>query len=256
MVMYFRFLILDSRFQSQIANLKSQIACVLCLVSIITGCGEESPFEHQDSVPIEKPGSLSALHFPTADGRSWEYISADGEHTYTAKIAGTKNVGGFTTRIMENDSDVPMDNLGSLYGIPIRRSFFTKDLHSYVEHAFELWLAAMDDTFPQRNSPKRVLWLFPLYVGKEWVVSKSRTVPEFTYTRKVVSGSGVLTVPAGTFEDVYYVEEHFSIADFPTGEEEPSKYWLAPDVGIIKYEYVDPVSRTAKTYELSDFRKE
>jgi len=156
---------------------------------------------------------------------------------------------------MENDSEVPVDYIASLYGVPICRSFFTKDLHFHTEHAFEFWLGTLDDTFFQRNSPKRVLWSFPLYVGKEWIVSKSRMVPEITYTRKVVSGNGVLTVPAGTFEGVYYVEEYASIAHLPSEEEMPSKFWLAPDVGVIKYEYMDYISMTTKAYELSDFKK-
>ena len=236
------------------------LCSVLCAI-IITGCGEETPFEHQDSVPAETPGALTALHFPTADGCIWTYVSADGEHTYTAKIAGTRNVGGLAAKIMESDSDVPVSDLAwlywvyGLYGFPIRTSLFTKDMDSYTEHALELWVDFWDDTLFQRNLPKRVLWSFPLYVGKEWIVSKSRIIPEITYTRKVVSGSGVLTVPAGTFEGVYYVEEYISIADLPTEEEVPNKYWLVPNVGVIKYEYVDYISITTKAYELSDFKR-
>jgi hypothetical protein len=239
------------------------LASIILLCVIIIGCGEESPFESQDSVPTETPGALSALHFPTADGCTWEYISADGSHAYTAKVAGTKNIGGFAAKVVENrldvssdiPLDVPVDYLSSLYGFPVHASFFTKDLNSYTEHAFDLWLDVLSDTFFQRNSPKRVLWSFPLYEGKEWIVSKSRFVPEITYTRKVVSSNGVLTVPAGTFENVYCVEEYASIADLPTEEEEPNKYWLAPDVGVIKYEYVDGISMITKTYELTSFKK-
>ena len=238
---------------SKIKNILCLLSCVLCLMT--AGCGEDSPFESQDSVPVKTPRSLSALDFPTADGCSWEYISVDGEHTYTLKVAGTRNVGGFAARIMESDSDVPVDQLASLYGFPTRTSLFTKDLDSYTEHAFELWLDFLNDTFFQRNSPKRILWSFPLYVGKEWTVSKSRLVPEITYTRKVVSDNIILTVPAGTFRGVYCVEEYASIPDLPIDEETPNKYWLAPDVGVIKYEYLDFISNTTDTYELIEFRK-
>jgi hypothetical protein len=92
-------------------------------------------------------------------------------------------------------------------------------------------------------------------VGKEWTVSKSHLIPEITYTRKVVSDRGILTVPAGTFKNVYCVEEYASIPDLPIDEEKPSKYWLAPDVGVIKYEYLDPILNVTNTYELSEFRK-
>ena len=126
---------------------------------------------------------------------------------------------------------------------------------STAEHAFELWLDYAASPYFQRNLPKRMVWLFPLYVGREWLVSESRVPPEITYTRKVVSDKGVLTVPAGTFKDVYYIEEYVYITDFSSGEESPDKYWVAPDVGIIKYEYMDFISNTTRTYELTEFTK-
>ena len=237
------------------SSIQYLVSSILLCAIIIAGCGEEPPFEPQDSVPTETPWAMSAHDLPTADGCSWRYISTDEEHTYTLEVAGTRNIGGLAARIMKSDSDVPVDLLASLYGFPIRMSFFTKDLNSYTEHALELWLGNESDTYFQRNSPKRVLWSFPLHVGKEWVVSKSHSIPEFTYTRRVVSGNGILTVPAGTFRDVYYIEEYVSIGDLPADEENPNKYWLAPDVGVIKYEYLDLFSNTTKTYELSDFKK-
>ena len=227
----------------------------LLLCTMIIGCDEESPFEPQNSVPVEIPGSLSALHFPTAVDCSWKYVSADGEHEYTTKITGARNVGGIAAKVMENDSDIPVDQIALLInGLPIRMSLFTKDLDSYTEHGSELLIDFQGNTFFQRYSPKRVIWSFPLYEGKEWEVSKLRLIPEITFTRKVISDNGVLTVPAGTFRNVYYVEEYISIADLDTGEETPSKYWLAPDVGVIKYEYIDPILNTTQTYELSDFK--
>ena len=334
------------RLPSSISHLAScvlcLVSCVLCLVScvlilVFSGCGDESPFESQDSVPNIPPGSLLALNFPTAEGCSWMYFSADRDYAYTAKVVGTRNLSGVAARIMENrlelvllfsidfkfqsdldeeiissglsqefennefafsgsaevsiekkgsewliddrgnkqkylvkkDEDklniygvlqdysltAPVDYFSSIIGFPIHNSFFTKDVDSYTEYASELWLDVLDDTFFQRNSPRRILWSFPLYVGKEWTVSKSRSEPEITYTRKVVSDNGVLTVPAGTFEDVYYVEEYISIAGFTTDEEAPSKYWIAPDVGVIKYEYVDPFFEITQIYELGDFKK-
>ena len=78
-------------------------------------------------------------------------------------------------------------------------------------------------------------------MGKEWVVSESLTIPEIIYTRKVVSHKNTITVPAGTFENVYYVEEYSSFVGLPDEEElPPAKYWIAPGVGVIKYEFADP----------------
>ncbi len=331
----------DMRLQTYASSLKSQVSSLLILVTIFclafSGCGDESPFESQDTVPDFPPGSLLALHFPTAEGCSWTYFSADRDFAYTAKVAGTRNLSGVATRILENrlelvllfstdlkfqidlDGEIisagllrefesnglalsgnatisakkrgsewliddranrqkylvredegklnvygvlqdnpllaPVDFFSSVMGVPIHDSLFTKDVDSYTEHASELWVAEWNNTFFQRNSPKRILWLFPLYVGKEWTVSKSRLEPEITYTRRVVSDKGVITVPAGTFEDIYYVEEYVSIAGFTTDEEAYSKYWIAPDVGVIKYEYIDLFFGTTQIYELGDFKK-
>jgi len=227
------------------------IAVFFIILSLIAiGCGRESPSENY---PEKIPGALSAVHFPTADGCSWEYTLVGREYVYKAEISGTRSVGGVAARLLKNDSNVPVDHFGSLYGIPIRTSFFTKDLESYTELAFELEF--MGSTLFLRNSPKRVLWSFPLYKDKEWVVSKSRTIPEITYTRKVVSDNNLLTVTAGNFKDVYYVEEYISAPDIQPGQELVSRYWIAPDVGVVKYDYLDIITGTVNAYELSNFKR-
>ena len=239
------------------------VLSILFLILAIAGCGDDAVFESEDSVPNVPAGALLANQFPTADGSSWTYFSADGERTYTSRITGTRVMNGVAVRIVENRSefssdtplDVPVDYFSSLFGVPVHRNFFIKDLDSYTEHAFELWLSFLNDAFFQRNSPRRIVWSFPLYVGKEWLVQKTRLDPQIEYTRRVVSDGHVLEVPAGAFEKVYYVEEYVSIAGIQTGEESPNKYWLAPDVGVIKYEYLDPVLNTVQTYELSHFSR-
>jgi hypothetical protein len=234
----------------------------LCSV-LLTGCGDDSPFEPQELTPIEIPNSLSAIHFPTADGSSWTYISPEDGHEYTSEISNTQNIGGLAVRMMENrlniasdiPLDIPIDHLATLYGFPIHTSFFAKDLDSYTEYAFELWVDFMQDVFFQRNIPQRVLWSFPLYEGKEWIVSKTLAPPEITYTRRIVSSNEILTVPAGTFRDVFYVEEYVTIGDVQTEKELINKYWLARDVGIIRYEYVDAMLNIFTTYELKSYKK-
>ena len=54
---------------------KRSIIILLCIMA--SGCGEESTFEPQDSVPEVPTDSLTALQFPTADGCYWEYVSYD-----------------------------------------------------------------------------------------------------------------------------------------------------------------------------------
>jgi len=247
-----RYLMLMSSIQYRVSSIQHLVFCIFISIFII-GCGEKTPFEPQDSTPpTDEPGTLLATHFPTADGCWWEYVSADGRHSYTAKITGTRNIGGFATRILETDSDIPVDYIGSAYGFPVRRSLFTKDLNAYTEHAFELWVDFINDFYFQRYLPKRIVWSFPLYVGKEWTVSKLHTIPQLIYTRKVISLIDVFTVPAGDFTDVFCVEEYIS-TDVQTDREVISKYWLAADVGVIEYEYIDFMSSTFRTYELRNW---
>ena len=112
------------------------VSSILLCAIILAGCEAEPPFESEDSVPTEISSSLTALNFPSADGSSWEYVSADGEFSHTVTIAGTRNLGGVAIRVMESDSEVPVDHLASLFGFPVRTSLFTKELDSYTEHAF------------------------------------------------------------------------------------------------------------------------
>jgi len=241
---------------SSIGNLMLRaFSAILIFMLFVAGCDEEYPFEAQNAVPADISGAYSVLDFTTADGCLRTYTSTYDDHTYTVRINGTQNLGGFAIKIMENDSEIPVDRLSSLYGIPISTSFFTKDVGFFTEHAFELWLASIGDGFFQRNSPKRVLWSFPLTAGKEWIVSETRIFPVIKNTRKVISANNTVQVPAGTFSNVYYVEDYFLFDDSLDNEEPPSKYWLEPGVGIVKYEYVDALINTAIVYELSEFNK-
>lgn len=229
---------------------------LLAPLLLVLGCGEGSPFDTEDSIPNEIPGELLAKDFPTTDGSIWEYISPADEHIYTMQINGIKNIGGSATRIQESDSRLTISQMGVFYGVPIRNSYFIKDLDSYTEHAFDLWLAAIDDTVFQRHSPKRLLWSFPLYKGREWIVSESHIKPEIIYTRRVISDKNTITIPAGVFSDVYYIEETVFFAELlPEEQIAPSKFWIAANVGIIKYEYFDPILNTTVVYELNDFRE-
>ncbi|MBD3182962.1 hypothetical protein GF312_11775 [Candidatus Poribacteria bacterium] len=227
---------------------------LILLIFIVSSCSEEYPFEDQSGVPEIRPGAMYAKDFPTGSGTEWTYVSLVDGFSYTSTVAGNKNLGGYAVRIMEADANIPVNHIGALYGFPVYHSFFTKDTDSYVEHGFELWLDYVQDTFFQRNSPKRMLWSFPLYEGKEWEVSTSRTVPQFTYTRKVVSANNRVEVPAGVYDNVYYIEEYLSIADMSDERDILNKFWVASGVGVVKYEFVDSELDTTQVYELAKFK--
>ncbi len=221
---------------------------IICLVFF--GCDNDIPLEPNE---VDHSKTLIAAHFPTADGNEWEYISTDGTHSYAVKISGTRNIGGYVARTMEINSEIPVDFIGSAYGFPVRKIHFTKDVNSYNEYAFELWLDFADNTYFQRYLPKRVIWSFPIYEGKEWQVTKFYTFPGLTYTRKVVSGNNVISVQAGTFDNVFYIEEYLS-SDIDTNKDIVAKYWISANIGIIKYQYLDVQDGSVKEYELVKFK--
>jgi hypothetical protein len=218
---------------------------------LLTGCGTDEQFEDQNTVPLVDSSWFTALDFPTADGDSWEYVNSDG-NLYTSKIAGIKNISGSVVRILESNSDIPVDYTGASYGFPVRNYMFTKDLDQYKEYAFELWVDFLNDTYFQRYLPERIAWSFPLYKGKKWTVTKLYTEPAFIYTRKVVSAKESITVPAGNFTQVFVVEESVS-TDIQPDLGVVSTYWLAKGIGIIKYQYLDPSTISTITFELSKF---
>lgn len=230
------------------------MALSLILLALVSGCGEQTPLEHQDSFPQIPSDSLTALQFPTGDGCRWKYRLSRGDHSYTSEVSGTKNISGSTVRILENDSEIPVDQIASLYGLPISSSFFTKDLNFYTEYAYELWLGD-SQTYEFKNIPKRNFWAFPLYAGKEWEAGRTQTFPQIIYTRKVISDGNTEGVPAGTFDNVYYVEEYPDVPDLPDFQLPPNKYWLTPYIGVIKYEYTDLFTGITKVYQLTEFVK-
>ncbi len=225
------------------------ILFIVCL--LFPGCDSENPLE-LNKIDLSK--NLTAVNFPTADGTEWVYISSDGTHSFTVKVSGTRNVGGYVTRTMEINSELPVDFIGSVYGFPVRKIHFTKDLDSYNEYAFELWLDFADDTYFQRYLPKRVIWSFPIYECKEWQVTKFYTFPGLTYTRKVISGNNTISVQAGKFDNVFYIEEYVS-TEVDTEKQLIAKYWITANIGIVKYQYLDTQDGSIKEYELFKFKK-
>lgn len=222
---------------------------------LIIGCEVEEPFEVDNSVPIIVPNTFTAVDFPSADGSFWEYVTEDGKNSYIATISGTKNIAGDTVRILETDAKMPIDYNSAVFGFPIRYFYFTKTIQSYVEYGYDLWvefLGESGDTYFQRYQPKRVVWSFPLYEGKEWIVSKTYTEPYFTYTRKVVSINENVSVPAGNFSNVYHIQESV-LAEGQSDVFVIANYWLVKGKGIIKYDYVDPYLNGFVTFELRKF---
>ncbi len=250
-----RIKLMDAMFTEKMMGRIKFLIYILTLLLCLAGCDVEEPFEVEKTAPEIDLKAFTALDFPSSDGSHWEYESDNGEISYNAIVSGTKNVAGDTVRILETDAKMPIDYNSAIYGLPIRYFYFTKDINSYIEYGFDLWvdfLGESGDTYFQRYNPKHIAWSFPLYEGKEWVVSRSYIEPYFTYIRKVVSDNENVSVPAGNFSSVFHVQE-LVIAENQADGFMIANYWLVKGKGIIKYDYIDPYSDSVVTYKLRRF---
>ena len=201
------------------------------------------------------------------------------EETFTIRIEGTRDISGFTHRqatVSEIRSVVSTDrgqeerifraavdhlSANALYfridsdfldaDFPLFATYFSRTPKAYTESAFDAYLFFLDNpVLHQKHFPPRLLWDFPLLVGKEWTVFETKTSSAVRVVRRVTDADVSVTVPAGSYNNAYLVEEEIIglpqlpalklSDDFQTLEVanyEPAKYWVVPNVGVVKYQY-------------------
>ena len=208
-----------------------------------------------------------------------EVIEALLEETFTIRIEGTRDISGFTHRqatvseiksIVRTDRGeeervfrAAVDHLSTNaryfridsdfldFDLPLYATYFRNTPQTYTESAFDVYISFLDNpVLHQKHFPPRLIWNFPLQVGKAWIVFETKTSPVHQVVRRVVGADVSITVPAGTYDNAYLVEEEivglsqlpalkFS-ADFERLENaryEPAKYWVVPNLGVVKYQY-------------------
>ena len=201
------------------------------------------------------------------------------EETFTIRIEGTRDISGFTNRqatvseiraVVSTDRGqeerifrAAVDHLSAnaLYfrgdsdfldaDFPLFATYFSRTPQAYTESAFDVYVFFLDNpVLHQKHFPPRLLWDFPLLVGKEWTVFETKTSSALQVVRRVIDSDVSITVPAGSYNNAYLVEEEIVglpqlpalklSEDFQTLEVanyEPAKYWVVPNVGVVKYQY-------------------
>ncbi len=246
------------------------VALLMPLVSLVS-CGEDGLIQpHADvNTPLHDRTGLHAIDFPTNNGSAWTYVALDTEREFTLRIEDTRDIGGFTHRQMtisemrprqpERFDREPVDHLSAnnLYfrffsddfysdefyknAVPIYATYFLKTPNTYKEAAYDAYIGGEKPIFHGRHAPHRIIWDFPLKLGKEWVVFEKRTPPVVRVVRRVVGVNEPVTVPTGSY-GAYVIEEEIVGKQLDSGTEQsaeipPAKYWVVPNVGIVKYEY-------------------
>ncbi len=186
-------------------------------------------------------------YYPLAVGNKWTYRDAEDTEiifeiidTIQIQLADGKTVESYvlektnTAEELENIADYSylgpeLDEDGNIIGI--------------LQHAQNI-TPGTEDTI--MFVPFLPLYKFPLIPGWKWSVSfQAKLVPElfpldYGKDEFEVLSEGTVTVPAGTFENVFQVQESFHWIfdlegpDFDLDITVANK-WLAPDVGIIKF---------------------
>ncbi len=229
------------------------IGVFLLSIVLVNGCGDGGLFDPDlpypgDIAPIE---GLTALQFPTSNSVAWTYQEVDTEAIHTLTVEGLRYERGRTLRQLTNSNlETPTDFYAAnawylridgyffrRFGFPISATYFEKSTDAYVEVAFDAFLPGFDPpTFHQQHFPARRLWVFPLTPESSWTVFETIVPPIVTATRTVVADKQTVRTPQATYTDAYLVEESFEV-EGETVENPVARYWVAPDVGVVKYEY-------------------
>ena len=251
---------------------RSILGVVLTMTFLsVLNCGDEGLLQpHGDvNIPLTDSTGFQAVDFPTNNASAWTYVALDTEQEFTLRIEDTRDIGGFTHREMtisemhpqqpERFNREAVDHLSAnnfyfrffsddFYSdefykdaVPIFATYFLKTPNAYIETAFDAYIGGDNPIFHERHAPHRIIWDFPLKLGKEWVVFEKMTLPAIRVIRRVVEVNEPVAVPTGSY-DAYVVEEEIVRRKHDGGAEQssiipPAKYWVVPSVGIVKYEF-------------------
>ena len=190
-----------------------------------------------------RPGN----YYPLSVGNTWHYSDENGSRitfeivdTIQIQRAGAENIESFvlqkssTAEGLENIVNYTylgphLDEKGEVSGI--------------VQHAQNTTSGTQDTILFEPFLP---LYQFPLIPGEKWDVNfQAKLVPELFpigggLDEFEVLSEETVTVPAGTFEHVFQVQESFRWGfdignqDFPL-DVTVVKKWIAPNVGIVKF---------------------
>ena len=186
-------------------------------------------------------------YYPLAVGNSWHYRDENGSQitfeiidTIQIQRAGGKSIESFV--LQKSSMDEGLENVVN-YSYLGPRLNAKGEVSGIVQHAQNTTSGTGDTILFEPFLP---LYQFPLIPGEKWDVSfQAKLVPELFplgggLDEFEVLSEETVTVPAGTFEHVFQVQESFRWGfdignqDFPL-DVTVVKKWIAPDVGIVKF---------------------
>ena len=181
-------------------------------------------------------------YYPLAVGNTWHYRDDEGNRvifeivdTIEIQVTSDQTVKSYVLQKSSPDAGLEGIVNFSYLGPKIENGVVT----GILQHAQSV-TSGTEDTI--LFAPFLPLYNFPLIPGSQWrTYFQAKLTPELFpigggADEFEVLSEETLTVPAGTFENVFQVQESFkwSIFDHPLDITVAQK-WLAPNVGIIKF---------------------
>lgn len=190
-----------------------------------------------------RPGN----YYPLAVGNTWHYRDETGSEI-TFEIIDTiqiQRAGGTTIESFVLQKSSTHADLENIVNYTYLGPLFDEkgEVSGIVQHAQNTTSGTGDTILFEPFLP---LYQFPLIPGEKWDVSfQAKLVPELFplgdgLDEFEVLSEETVTVPAGTFEHVFQVQESFwwgfdiGNQDFPL-DITVVKKWIAPNVGIVKF---------------------
>ena len=190
-----------------------------------------------------RPGN----YYPLAVGNIWHYRDAEGSEI-TFEIIDTiqiQRTGRETIESFVLQKSSTAEGLENIVNYSYLGPYLDEsgEVSGILQHAQNTTSGTKDTILFEPFLP---LYQFPLIPGEKWNVNfQAKLVPELFpigggLDEFEVLSEETLTVPAGTFEHVFQVQESFRWGfdignqDFPL-DLTIVKKWIAPDVGIVKF---------------------
>ena len=213
-------------------------------IEVTVSDGENTTISALD---IQVWGTRPGNYYPLAVGNTWHYRDEEGSEI-TFEIIDTiqiQRAGGETIESFVLQKSSTAEGLENIVNYSYLGPYLDEngEVSGIVQHA-QNTTSGTEDTI--LFEPFLPLYQFPLIPGEKWDVNfQAKLVPELFpigggLDEFEVLSEETVSVPAGTFEHVFQVQESFRWGfdignqDFPL-DLTVVKKWIAPDVGIVKF---------------------
>ncbi len=212
-----------------------KIILIFAISLVLLSCKEANVVPIVPIIPQPTPkDSLWGDYFPNSPGTKWEYtVSTNSVPTNSIEISITKRV------LLENKESVSEWDIKSNSGD-------TKQYVGIIGDTVKIYI-----DINNINNPQSILYAYILPLNKfnNW---NYRNL-EQTFGNDIASGGsliGKLTVPAGTFDNVYEIERITDAQDRKAHE------WIdfVPEIGMIKKQIIDNNTNDNIIWELKSFQ--